>query len=302
MGRNFASKKNRNIGAASLAAIVISIVIYLGNIGISSPSALNRNANVSNQDVKGLRVSIIDVWQGDSILVQCNSETMLIDAGKNNEGSKVVDYLSKSGIKKLDVVVGTHPHEDHIGGMDQVIDSFEIGKVIMPETSNNTKSFESVLDSIDRKGLNISGAVAGQTFKLGGADIIVLGPVENNYEDLNDSSVVLKLIYGKRAFLFTADGGIEAESDIINSGVDLKADVLKVGHHGSKYSTSKEFLELVNPEFGAISVGDGNDYKHPADDTIKRLNEAGIEIYRTDRNGNIVFTSDGDTLTIKTEK
>ena len=302
MGRNFVRNKSRNIGAASLAAIVISILIYLGNYGITSLSTLNSNNNISNQEVKGLKVSIIDVWQGDSILVQCNGETMLIDAGKNNEGSKVADYLSKSGIKKLDVVVGTHPHEDHIGGMDQIIDSFEIGKVIMPETSNNTKSFESVLDSIDRKGLKINGAVAGQTFKLGGAEIIVLGPVENNYEDLNDSSVVLKLIYGKRAFLFTADAGIDAESDIINSGVDLKADVLKVGHHGSKYSTSSEFLELVNPEFGAISVGDGNDYKHPADDTIKRLNEAGVEIYRTDKNGTIVFTSDGDTLNIKIEK
>ena len=302
MGRNFASKKNRNIGAASLAAIVISILIYLGNFGGPGPSALNRNTNVHNQEVKGLRVSIIDVWQGDSILVQCNGETMLIDAGKNNEGSKVVDYLSKNGIKKLDVVVGTHPHEDHIGGLDQVIDSFEIGKVIMPETSNNTKSFESVLDSIDRKGLKINKAVAGQTFKLGEAEILVLGPVKNNYEDLNDSSVVLKLIYGKRAFLFTGDAGIAAESDIINSAVDLKADVLKVGHHGSKYSTSGKFLDLVNPKYGAISVGDGNDYKHPADDTLKRLIESGVEIYRTDKNGTIVFTSDGNYLNIETEK
>lgn len=301
MAKQGRGQKSGKLGAASIVAIVLSFLLYFFNGGFGS-FGKDQQAAMNLPDTKGLRVHYIDVNQGDGILIQCDGEAMLLDAGKNDEGQRVISYLKKEGIRKLNVIVGTHPHEDHIGGLDMVIDEFEVGKVILPEVSTNTRTFEDLLDSIDRKGLKIEDAKAGQSFKLGGAEISILSPGGSTYEDMNNNSVVLRLVYGKRAFLFTGDAGELAEQDIMASGATLGADVLKIGHHGSKYSTGNDFLEAVRPTYGVISVGKGNEYGHPAERTMKRLEEAGVTIYRTDLNGTIVFSSDGTSLMAESEK
>lgn len=301
MARQRNRHKGGKLGAASIVAIVLSFLIYLFNSGFGD-FGKSQQAAINFTQTKGLRVHYMDVNQGDAILIESDGKAMLIDAGKNEEGQKVIDYLKKEGIKKLDIVVGTHPHEDHIGGLDRVIDEFEIGKVILPEVSTNTRTYEDLLNSIDRKGLKVDGATEGQKLSLGGAEISILGPVGKEYEDLNNSSVVLRLIYGKRSFLFTGDAGMLAEQDILDSGAELHSDVLKVGHHGSKYSTGKDFLEAIKPSYGVISVGKGNEYGHPADKTIRRLEAAGVSIYRTDLNGTIIISSDGTSLKVESEK
>jgi competence protein ComEC len=245
-----------------------------------------------------LKVHFIDVGQADSILVQTPSgKTMLIDAGNNADGNAVVSYIKSQGIKKIDVLVGTHPHEDHIGGMDTVVNSFDIGKIYMPRATTTTKTYEDVLTAISRKGLKITAAKGGQTIDVDPAiKADVLAPNSSTYDDLNNFSVVLKLTYKNTSFLLAGDAEDISEQEMVNKGYNLKADVLKVGHHGSDSSTTPAFLKAVSPKYAVISVGRGNDYGHPAPATLTKLASAGIEIYRTDEAGTIIATSDGNTI------
>jgi len=249
-----------------------------------------------------LAVYFIDVGQGDSIFLQLpNNQTMLVDAGPNEAGSTVVSYLQKQGVKKIDYLVATHPHADHIGGMDTVIQSFEIGKVYMPRVTTTTESFESVLRSLKAKGLKITPAKAGLTvIDQNDLKINIIAPCRSGYEDLNNWSAVLKVQYGNTSFLLTGDAQAESEQEMLTSGADLRADVLKVGHHGSSSSTSQAFLTAVSPKYAVISVGAGNDYGHPHQETLAKLASAGVKVYRTDRDGTVIFASDGKTLTVKT--
>jgi beta-lactamase superfamily II metal-dependent hydrolase len=211
---------------------------------------------------------------------------MLVDAGPNEAGSAVVAYLQKEGVKRIDYLVATHPHADHIGGMDTVIQSFEIGKVYMPRVTTTTESFESVLRSIQAKGLKITPARAGMAVLEGdGLKVTFLAPCSSGYEDLNNWSAVLKVSYAATSFLLTGDAQAESEQEMLASGADLRADVLKVGHHGSYSSTSQAFLNAVSPKYAVISVGAGNDYGHPHQETLAKLAAAGIKVYRTDRDG-----------------
>jgi competence protein ComEC len=245
-----------------------------------------------------LEVHFIDVGQADSILVQTpGGKTMLIDAGNNADGDAVVSYIKSQGVKKIDVLVGTHPHEDHIGGMDNVINSFDIGKIYMPQATTTTKTYEDVLTAISRKGLKITAAKGGQTIDVDPAiKADVLAPNSSTYDDLNNSSIVIKLTYKNTSFLLAGDAEDISEQEMVNKGYNLKADVLKVGHHGSDSSTTPAFLKAVSPKYAVISVGRGNDYGHPAPATLTKLASAGIEIYRTDEAGTIIATSDGNTI------
>lgn len=242
-----------------------------------------------------LAVSYIDVGQADSIFLKLpDSKTMLIDAGEKKSGKTVVDYIEAQNVERLDYVVGTHPHADHIGGMAEVINRFEVDKLYMPKAQSNSKTFENLLETIQQKGLKVTTAKAGVSIAEG-ADytIELLAPVKEKYEDLNNYSAVVKLTYGEHRFLFMGDAEAEVEGEIT---ADVKADVLKVGHHGSKTSTSDAFLKKVAPKYGVIMCGVDNSYNHPSDSTLKTLNKAEVTVLRTDTDGTIVFTSDGKTL------
>ena len=261
------------------------------------PEAQNDTVYALVGDEGELRVSFIDVGQGDSEFIELpNGETLLIDAGTNETGADVVNYIESLGYSSIDYVVGTHPHEDHIGGLDDVIRTFDIGSVYMPKVTADTKTFEDVLDAVDEKGLTINTAKAGVTLVDGdGLSIKMLAPVLDEYDNTNDYSAVIKVVYGDTSFLFTGDAEEYAESLITG---DVNADVLKVGHHGSSTSTGEAFLERASPSYAVISCGLGNSYGHPHTETIEKL--GGIPVFRTDEMGTIVATSDGSEISFRT--
>lgn len=256
-----------------------------------------------NNTIQGnLEVHFIDVGQADSILVKHGDFSMLVDAGNNEDGDLVNNYIKSKGISKLDYVVGTHPHEDHIGGLDDVINNFDIGAIYIPKASTTTKTFESVLLAIQNKGMKVKSPIIGDKFDLGGVTVTILGPNSNSYDDLNDSSIVLKVDYGTTSFLLTGDAEGKSESEILASGININSTVLKVGHHGSDSSTTDEFLNKVNPKFAVISVGEGNSYGHPKQSVLNKLQSRNIPVYRTDENGTIVAISDGNNVTFNTNQ
>lgn len=246
-----------------------------------------------------LRVSFIDVGQGDSEFIELpNGETMLIDAGTNETGKNVVDYIKSLGYTSINYVVGTHPHEDHIGGLDDVIKTFDIGSIYMPKITADTKTFEDVLDAAESKNLMINTAKSGVSI-MDTEDLSVkfLAPTLDIYENTNDYSAVVKVVYGDTSYLFTGDAEEFSENLITD---DVNADVLKVGHHGSSTSTSTEFLKKVSPASAVISCGKDNSYGHPHSETLQKLADMGTAVYRTDELGTIVSVSDGKTITFDT--
>ncbi|HOV24898.1 MAG TPA: ComEC/Rec2 family competence protein [Pseudobacteroides sp.] len=251
-----------------------------------------------------LKVHFIDVGQGDSILILTPSgKTMLIDGGKNDKANFVKDYIGSLGLNKIDVVVGTHPHEDHIGGLDVVIDNFDIGSIYLPKKTNNTKTFEDLLVSVKNKGLKIKTAAADTEINIDPEiNVQMLAPINTDYDDINNYSAVIKVSYKNNSFLFTGDAESLSEKEILSKGYDIKADVLKVGHHGSNSSTSSKFLQKVSPDFAVISVGLNNEYNHPHKAILERLSSANVKIYRTDEHGTIIAYSDGNTIKFETAK
>lgn len=236
---------------------------------------------VSN-DQTSLKVYFFDVGQADSMLIQNNGENMLIDAGNNEDGEMLVNNLKTLGVEKIDYLVGTHPHEDHIGGMDDIINNFSIGKIFMPNVTTNTKTFEDVIDAAKNKDLQIETPKIGDEFTVGNANCGVVY-VGADKENLNLSSIIIKLNYNNLSYLFTGD----AEAEIENK-IDVgKINILKVAHHGSDTSSSEKFVKETAPEVAIISVGKDNSYGHPSDEIIKRYEEVGSKIYRTDEVGNI---------------
>lgn len=246
---------------------------------------------------KDLNVHFLNVGQADSTLITFADHAMLIDAGNNDDYGPILNYIQqKQGITKLDYVIGTHPHEDHIGAMDSVIDALDIEKVLLPNVTTNTKTFEDLLNSIDRKNLEITVPEPGQEYSLGDASFTILGPTRDYADNLNDWSISLKLTYGTSSFLFTGDAESDAEADMLKSGLDLSADVYQAGHHGSSTSNSESFLNAVQPQYAVISCGAGNDYGHPHEETLNLFSSHEITCFRTDELGTIVASSDGETI------
>ena len=302
---NKKSQKNTIIGSIITVIILIILTITENDSQIfkSTTSATNDNVssevldNLENVSIQtgndcistipqdnNLRVYCLDVGQGDSILITNNNKTMLIDASTNEMGNRVVKYLNDLGIKKIDYLVGTHPHEDHIGGLDNVIKNFDIGTIYMPNVVATTKTFEEVIDAISAKKLKVTSPKTGDKFTVGNAECEVMS-IRNDKDDYNNCSIVIKMDFNNVSYLFTGD----AEESVESSRKWPHIDVLKVGHHGSNTSSSKKFLEQIKPEVALISVGQGNTYGHPTQATLKRLSNIGAKIYRTDENGTILL-------------
>lgn len=279
---------------ANIKGKTINLLEKLVAEGVILKSVADKITEIDDLD---LEVHFIDVGQADSILIKKGNESMLIDAGNNWDGEIVVDYIKQQDIKSLKYVIGTHPHADHIGGLDDVIDYFEIGKIIMPNAIATTKTFEDVVDSISRKGLTITEPKVGQQYDLNGAKIIILAPNEEKYSNLNNYSVVVKIVNGANTFLFAGDAEEISEKEILDKNKEiLKSDILKLGHHGSITSTTQDFLDAVNPKYAVITVGKENRYGHPDQEILDRLKNKGIKVYRTDLNGTIIVISDGNII------
>ncbi|WP_420492547.1 ComEC/Rec2 family competence protein [Candidatus Clostridium radicumherbarum] len=267
--------------------LFISLTIYL--ISYSAVSKVNPIYKDK------LIVHYIDVGQADSILVQVNGKNLLIDAGSIDSKDKLVSYLKKQGVHKLDYVIATHPHEDHIGGMSTVIKKFTIGEFFAPKKLSNTNVFENMITAL--KDTKIKTAKAGVKINLGANTICeMLAPNNSEYDDINNYSAVIKLTYINNKFLFMGDAQKLSEDEIINSNADISSDVIKIGHHGSSTSSSKEFLDKVKPKIAVISCGRGNQFGHPNKGTISELKNRRSTIYRTDIVGTVILISDGNTI------
>ena len=244
-----------------------------------------------------LVIHYLDVGQGDSIFIELpQKKSMLIDASTGAYGEGIADYIEDKGYSKIDYLVATHPHADHIGGMEDMVEEFEIGEIYMPRASTTTKTYKNLLTAIKKKGNKINTAKAGVSIYSGsGINIQILAPNSTSYEDLNNYSVVIKLTYGKKSFLFMGDAEMLSEDEIT---ADVSADILKVGHHGSSTSTSEDFINRVNPEYAVISCGKDNSYGHPHKETMATLKKYDVEVLRTDTMGTIIATTDGTDLEI----
>jgi len=275
-------------------AIIAAIAVYFGYEA--------EFATVSLPSDGVLRVHYIDVGQADATLLIYNEYAMLIDAGDNATSRDVVRYLQRQGVTALKYVIATHPHSDHIGGMAGVINAFEIETFIMPRVSHTTATFERMIDAIEGNNLNVKAPVPGEVLPFGSAHITVIAPNGDFYDNINNHSVAVRVELGETAFIFTGDAEAISEREMVAEGRSLSARVLKTGHHGSRTSTTAEFLAAVNPEIAVISCGLNNSYGHPHRDVLERLEAANIRIYRTDLQGNIIIETDGRVLNVITER
>ena len=250
------------------------------------------NADSQLSDV--MMVHFIDVGQADSIFIElANKDTMLIDAGRGSDGGKVVNYIQNLNHKDIDYVIATHPHDDHIGGMEIVLRSFDVGRMYMPKQAHTTRAFENMLNAIEDENIELYTAKAGiNILTCGNIKIDILAPISEIHSNLNNCSAIVRIIYGQTVMLFTGDAEREIENQLLNEDID--ADVLKVGHHGAGTSSSASFIQSVTPEVAVISCGAGNSYGHPHEETIVTLNQVGANVYRTDEEGTIVITADAN--------
>lgn len=274
---------------------VVVVLFYLGCYYYNENS-VKEEYKISSDG--NLVIRYLDVGQADSILIENNSKFMLIDAGNNSDGDLLVDYFKKLGIKEFEYVVATHPHEDHIGGMDDVINNFAVKNFYMPDVVTTTKTFEDMIDVVEKNVFKVSIPEVGEEFNFSDLYFKVLHVGDESYDDLNDVSICLSLRFGKNKFIFMGDASSKVEDMIIDRGYNITSDVLKVGHHGSSYSSSINFLKEVKPKYSIISVGEGNTYSHPHSQAISLLNKVNSEIYRTDLDGTVIVTSDGENIKV----
>ena len=250
----------------------------------------------------GFAVHYIDVGQADAALVICDGQAMLIDGGNKGDAGAIYLYLKNQGVKELQYIVASHPHEDHMGGLPGAMFQAKVRHALSPVSADNGVFFKTFMTFLDKQGTALTVPQPGDTFPLGSATVEVLGPVDRSMNYTNDMSLVLRVTYGDTAFLFTGDGGMLEEQSILSSGREVRSTVLKAGHHGATSATTAAFLKAVDPDYAVISSGAGNENHHPAPPLLRRLKEAGVQVYRTDMQGTIVCTSDGKHVYFTTER
>lgn len=257
----------------------------------------NEAETTAVSDGSTLEVHYLDIGQGDCTLIRQGDHAMLIDAGNNDKGTTVQAYLEQQGIDHLDYIIGTHPDADHIGGLDVVIYKFDCDEVWMPDYSKDTRTYDDVIQAVKAKNDSILHPMAGEEYELGEAELTLVCPVKEDYgSNANNYSIGVRVQFGENSFLFTGDAEEESEEDMLNSGENLRADVYKAAHHGSRTANTEAFLQAVDPQYAVISCGEDNSYGHPHAEVLNRLREMGIAIFRTDDQGTIVAVSDGQTI------
>ncbi len=270
----------------ALAVFAAQVIRQSGDTGKTGPVAADAP----------FAVHFIDVGQADAALVQCGGEAMLIDGGNAEDSNLIAAYLKRQEISHLEYVICSHAHEDHVGGLSGALSVATAGAVFAPRTETDTRAYRNFKTKTEAQGLSLSHPAPGDRIMLGQARVDFLGPVTEDTEELNDTSIVLKITYGETTFLFTGDAERTEELSILDAGYDVSADVLKVGHHGSSSSTSYPFLREADPEYAVISCEKNNEYGHPHKEVISRLEDAGVSIYRIDLMGDVIFVSDGYTV------
>lgn len=292
--------KRRKSKKQYIATVFAAIIILIAGVIYAIDTLSNPQQNIPASTVI-LSVQFIDVGQADSTLITLSTgETMLIDAGEATEATPIFEELDERNIDDIDILVATHPHSDHIGGMRSIVERYDIGRVLIPNMSSDSKTYTNMINSLNSKDITIDEAYAGYSFFLGSAQCIVVSPNAEDDKDANNESIVIYLDYGDTDFLFTGDMEEWAEDRVLDAHYYIDADVLKVAHHGSSTGSCEAFLAAVSPDYAVISCGLNNSYGHPHTDTLDRLYEIGARIYRTDVLGDVLFVSDGKTLTITT--
>lgn len=291
-------------------SIMISTFLLFGCTNSNTDNPSNKDTRNNNNNTEetykkskdNILVHYINVGQGDSILIQVNNKNMLIDAGPKDSKDKLLSYLNKINVKRLDYFITTHPHEDHIGGASYVIKSLDIADFYAPKKTHTTKTYRDMINSLKSKNLKIHVAKEGVILDLG-KDVVceMLSPNRSNYEELNDYSPIIKLKYKDNKFLFTGDAETLVEKDVLSKKYDVSADVLKLGHHGSVSSTSADFLKNVNPKIAIATSGKDNKYGHPHRETVSKLKKINCKLYRSDLDGNILVSGDGKNIEVITK-
>lgn len=284
--------------------LIIAVLITLLVIAAVQYAVRLKNSALFAHD--RLTVSYIDVGQGDCEFICGDGAAMLIDCGESEAAEKVIAYLKDLGVKKIDYLVCTHPHSDHMGGMYKVLDAFDVGEVIIPHLDDSdvptTVFFERFLDRIESYNIKLTEAKLSRVINIGEAKAEIIAPISSDYDNLNNYSVGILLRHGKNSFLFTGDAETKAEREMAESGILGHVTVYKAGHHGSSTAIQSDFMNIIRPDYTVISCGKSNSYGHPHKETLELLKKLGSKVYRTDQNGTVVFESDGDTLKINTER
>lgn len=299
-------KKNKSYSKiVRWSALLLTVIcLFLCGCGIQLPGQGKETGPGDSAELPGgssFTVHFIDIGQGDASLIICDGKTMLIDGGDRDKSSTVYAYLKKLNITYLDYVVCTHPDADHVGGLSGALEYASAGTVWCPVDSYDSKTFGNFKSRVEAQGGQLIKPPVDSTVLLGSASVTVLAPRED-YKDNNNKSIVLRVVYGDTSFLFTGDAEYQSETAMCDAGLNLKSTVLKVGHHGSETSTSIRFLGEVMPQYAVISCGKDNKYGHPTEQTLSRLSQAGVTVYRTDLQGDILCTSDGKTVTFRTAR